>query len=144
MKYDDYDQIWAVVRSLKNGNPHFKHVPELSPSWGLFKKYLQLKKEGNWNQDAFFNIYLPQFINEMRSPIAKKKLAELINLDAEGYNICLFCFCQDEKMCHRSILGHLLKNLGANVDGLADDTIDSLNLVFENQEIKIRKAKTKK
>lgn len=117
LNYDDYDQIWGVVRSPKNlsslqkftKNPRFEHVPELSPSWDLFKKYLQLKRNGDWNQEAFFNIYLPLFLNEMRNPTAKRKLAELIKLDKEGYNICLFCFCQDEKMCHRSILGYLFK-----------------------------------
>lgn len=34
-----YDEVWAIVRSFKNpGN--LKHVPELSPSWNLFRQYL--------------------------------------------------------------------------------------------------------
>ena len=37
----EYDEIWAVVRSLKNKADYMKHVPELSPSWNLFKKYLR-------------------------------------------------------------------------------------------------------
>ena len=41
-----YDETWAIVRSLKNPGK-MNHVPELSPSWALFKKYLRLKDARN-------------------------------------------------------------------------------------------------
>ncbi len=47
-----YDEVWAIVRSLKNPRK-MKHVPELSPSWVLFKKYMQLRDAKQWNADSF-------------------------------------------------------------------------------------------
>ena len=60
INYADYDEVWAIVRSLKNPGK-MKHVPELSPSWNLFKKYLNLRDTGKWNAAAFQNVYVPTF-----------------------------------------------------------------------------------
>lgn len=115
-----YDEVWAVVRSLKNPCD-MKHVPELSPSWGLFKKYLALRDAGRWNADTFQKIYVPVFIREMQSAAARRKLAELIELDRQGKHICLACFCADEAICHRSIIAGILQSLGITVSGVTGD-----------------------
>ena len=39
VNYAAYDEVWAIVRSLKNPG-RMKHVPELSPSWNLFQRYI--------------------------------------------------------------------------------------------------------
>lgn len=118
--YSVYDEVWAIVRSLKNPG-QMKHVPGLSPSWSLFKKYLELRDTGNWNKDTFRKIYVPVFIKEMQTPEARSKLAELTRLDKQGKNICLACFCPDEATCHRSIVAGILQSNGVPVNGVNAD-----------------------
>lgn len=98
-----------------------KHVPELSPSWGLFKKYLALRDSGKWNMDSFRKIYVPVFLEEMQNAVARKKLEEIIALDRQGKHICLACFCPDEMTCHRSIVAGILQNKGIRVYGVRGD-----------------------
>jgi len=98
-----------------------KHVPGLSPSWSLFKKYLELRDAGNWNTDTFQKIYVPVFIEEMQTATARRKFAELIGLDKQGKHICLACFCNDETTCHRSIIAGILQSIGITVNGIKKD-----------------------
>lgn len=115
-----YDEVWAIVRSLKNpGN--LKHISELSPSWNLFKKYLQLQDSGWWNTETFRNIYVPTFLREMQTGTARRKLSELMELDRQGKRICLVCFCSDETLCHRSIVAGILQYAGVRIQGVKGD-----------------------
>jgi uncharacterized protein YeaO (DUF488 family) len=116
VKKGEYDEVWAIVRSFKNPSDWMIHVPELSPSYNLFLKYLDLKNNGSWNQQAFDTIYTPQFLKEMNEPIAKAKLAELIQKDKEGKNIALVCFCPNPKTCHRSLIANILKEANVNIN----------------------------
>lgn len=118
LNYKEYDEVWAIVRSLKYANPSIKHVPELSPSWGLFKTYMRLRDEGNWNDNTFRNIYVPQFLKEMRGKMQQSLLNQLFQTDR---HICLVCFCPDEELCHRSIIGGMLQGAGLDVKGLSAD-----------------------
>ena len=117
---DGYDEVWAIVRSMKSQTSWIKQVPELSPSEDLFFKYLSLKRRGEWGEDAFANIYLPQFLKEMQDNEAKKKLAYLFDADKTGKRIALLCFCPEEKLCHRSIIAGLLQGAGAEVKAQAN------------------------
>lgn len=116
--YSAYDEVWAIVRSLKYTNPNIKHVPELSPSWSLFRKYLSLRENGQWNEETFHNIYVPRFLKEMRGTAQQKLLNELFNTKK---HICLACFCPDECLCHRIIIGGMLQGAGLEVRGLSAD-----------------------
>lgn len=118
INYDEYDEVWAIVRSLKHPDPHMRHVPELSPSWGLFRKYMSLRDAGNWNQDTFQEIYVPQFLEEMQGKEQKALLNELFLSDK---HICAACFCYKEDLCHRSIVGGMLQGAGLEVRGLSRD-----------------------
>ena len=112
----EFDEIWAIVRSLKSPITGVKQVSELSPSTDLFYRYLNLKKTGQWSAESFKNIYVPQFIYEMRrNDNARNKLNELFLADRAGKNICLLCFCTDETLCHRSIVAGFLQGCGCNV-----------------------------
>lgn len=111
----EFDETHAIVRSYKGQSDWIIHTPELSPSWDLFSKFQELKKAGNWNQDAFVKIYTPQFLTEMQSEQAEKKLNELYYKDRDGKRIALVCFCPNEDMCHRSIIAGMLQGAGANV-----------------------------
>ena len=120
VNYAAYDEVWAIVRSLKNPG-RMKHVPELSPSWALFKKYLQLRDTGKWNADAFRSIYVPTFLKEMSGIEPKRKLSELAELDRQGKRICLVCFCHEETLCHRSIIAGILQYMGVQVQNVKGD-----------------------
>lgn len=109
------DETWVIVRSLKSPIKNTVQVKELSPSYELFIQYRQLAEQNNWNRQTFDEIYVPQFIREMQNPIARERLNELYLKEKQGLSIGLACFCTDETMCHRSIVGGLLSGAGANV-----------------------------
>lgn len=118
-KADQFDEVWAIVRSLKSPGK-MKHVPVLSPSWNLFKQYLSLRDNGNWNENTFKTIYVPTFLREMCSPEAQAGLKAIIRAAIEK-NIAAVCFCPDENTCHRSIVGGILQYYGVPVNGLNKD-----------------------
>ena len=123
VKYDDYDEVWACVRSLKNPElaSKVKQVAELSPSQYLFHLYLETKRARSFNQKWFNEVYVPQFLKEMHYPEAKQKLNELFVADRAGKRICICCFCEEEELCHRSILAGLVQGCGCNVTGVKHD-----------------------
>ncbi len=106
-------EVWAIVRSLKNPKPGMKQVKALSPSWNLFQAYRKAKDAGQFNADWFAAHYVPQFLEELK---ANEEAKQLLNeLAAREDNITLCCFCTDETLCHRSIIGGLLEAMGATV-----------------------------
>lgn len=112
-KPNDFDEIWAIVRSLKSKSPYLIQVPELSPSWNLFKKYLALKEQNNWNENTFQTVYRPQFLTELaQDKQAQAKMEELISKHNAGKSIALVCFCTDPNLCHRSIISDILHAKG--------------------------------
>ena len=113
---EQYDEVWVIVRSLKNPIKNTIQVKHLSPSYDLFLKYLALRDKGQWNKDSFENIYVPQFLDEIKhNPLARNLLNKLFEMDKNGKRIALACFCTDEALCHRSILAGMLAYKGANV-----------------------------
>lgn len=114
------DEVWAIVRSPKKLPKGVLHVPELAPSWELFSKYLELKTAGNWNEETFQNIYVPDFLKEMNMITAQEKLQELVEKSNQGLNITLKCFCQGT-LCHRFIIAGLLQAKGIEVHGVDKD-----------------------
>lgn len=115
VKPENYDEIWAVVRSLKKKPDWSVHVPVLSPSWDLFQTYLRLRDSGNWNKDTFDRIYRPRFLEEMKSEPALYMLEMAKALSDSGKHICMWCFCPDKDLCHRSLLAEILKEMGCEV-----------------------------
>ena len=129
-KRGEYDATYAIVRSMKNPSAWITQMPELSPEWNLFKKYLELRDDGNWNKKSFREIYVPEFIKSIKNnPAAVSWLNELYRLDQkEGKNICLVCFCKDETLCHRIIIAGLLRGIGCNVK---TDTKNDYSVYYE-------------
>ena len=109
MDASKYDEVWVCVRSLGNvktgGNVY--HVPQLSPSKELFLAYLSWKKQGIWSKEQFDNVYTPQFLKEMESPEARSYL-NLLKEKIKTKDIYVCCFCDDESLCHRSLIRRLL------------------------------------
>lgn len=111
-----FDELWAIVRRFKKCLTYHTHVPELSPNWDLFKTYLRLQNNEEWNEHTFQTIYKPQFMEQMKNdPEAQQTLLHLKELDEQGKKICLFCFCNDKNLCHRSLIAELLIQMGCNV-----------------------------
>lgn len=113
VKPGQFDQVIAPVRSLRSPHLWMEQVPALAPSPDLFHKYLDLRKEGHWNRETFEEVYVPQFLRELK---ANSKAAQWLNrlylMDRHGKNIALTCYCTDETLCHRSILAGLLAGAG--------------------------------
>lgn len=120
INYTAHDEVWAIVRSIKNPG-RMKQIPELSPSWNLFKKYLSLRDSGKWNAAAFQDVYVPTFLQEIRNAAVRRKLTELIELDRQGKRVCLACFCTNKTLCHRSIVAGILQYAGIAIHGIKDD-----------------------
>ena len=111
---NDYDEVWFIVRSNKNIRHIGKWVPALSPSKELFFDYLSWKKTGKWNKDMFENVYRPRFIKEiLNNEVALNNLNYLYAVGKEK-DICLVCYCKDERLCHRSIIKQILIDKGCN------------------------------
>lgn len=122
-RMSEYDETFLIIRSTASLERHkssvlrdTKHVPELSPSRELFWQQLDYQKTDNWNQETFDKIYKPAFIKEIENnPDADKRLDEITKLDKNGSKIALLCFCPNENLCHRVIIGEMLKQRGCNV-----------------------------
>lgn len=119
----DYDEIYLIVRSIATLEKskssillHAKQLEALSPSKELFYKQLNCTRSEEWTEEKFNNEYKPEFIYELNeNPEANEWLDEIAAKDAEGKKIALLCFCANENLCHRSIIGELLKNRGCAV-----------------------------
>lgn len=110
------DETWMIVRSLKKPINGTVQVKELSPSYHLFCEYLRLRSSGIWNERSFKELYVPTFLKEITSSqAAHDRLNELFVKSRRGKNIGLVCFCADEALCHRSIIGGLLSGVGVEV-----------------------------
>ncbi len=139
VKPDGLDEIWMIVRSWKNPVPQIgdvpvRHVPELSPSRPLLDTYIASRDKGEWDYEKFTNRYLPCFLAEFNenSAVTEPLLEELCKKDSEGKNICLVCFCDDERLCHRSIIAALLKQRGVSVVTETGDDYTSLLAIYDD------------
>ena len=118
LQVDPEMDSYYIVRNP--GKTNFTHgnkywIPELSPSKDLFMGWKSTHK-GKSEEEDFRDNYVPKFLNELiDSQKAKDKLNELYK-DSFRKDIQLVCFCTDEKTCHRSIIGGLLKGAGANIE----------------------------
>lgn len=119
----EYDKVYLIVRSIaslersKSGIlQHAEQIADLSPSKSLFYQYLDWQRSSCWNQKTFDDIYKPTFLNELTAnPNAQSWLEKLRCEDEAGLKIALLCFCPDENLCHRKIVGDILREKGCNV-----------------------------
>lgn len=110
------DYKFAIVRSYKKPLPGVAHMPQLSPSWELFRQYLALRNNNNWNKEMFDSFYVPQFVNGTLFTMSSRNSLHFIKkLYLEGKKVALACYCADEELCHRSIVGGFLEGIGCEV-----------------------------
>lgn len=111
-----YDENWLIVRQPDEFPPFVKHEPMLSPSPELFRKYRDAFHAGEFNQEYFDLVYVPQFLEELAgNEQAIEILDELVYKSFEK-NIFLACYCENESMCHRSIIAGVLLGMGAEIE----------------------------
>lgn len=108
---------WYIVRRPGHDLPplEYTHVPELSPSNDLLEFYLDHMRNGTWNYEVFFNSYMPRFIKELQNDAASERLS-FLEEESRKRDIALFCFCENETLCHRSIIGGILKGMSADIE----------------------------
>jgi len=110
-------KTWAIVRSMKSPSKKIKQVTALSPSTDLFWFYRNALKNKQWDKSVFDTVYVPRFINELKTGSEKgfTYLNQLYQADKENKKISLVCFCPTEDMCHRIIVAGLLQAVGCDV-----------------------------
>ena len=84
-------------------------LPEVSPTSELVA-YAQAKP---WT-DARWAAFAKKYLREMRRPEAQHAIALLAALGKQT-NFSIGCYCENPWRCHRSLLGELLRERGANV-----------------------------
>lgn len=112
----DYNEVWYIVRQLKQPSGRALHVPELSPSKELFLKSRRLISSLRFTEEVFREMYVPQMLLELHGAEARAKLNELYCRDKAGEHIAIACYCAVETRCHRSIIAGLLQGVGAQVE----------------------------
>lgn len=116
----DYDEVWWIVRSPDSLPQEEKLVQSLAPSRELFLKYREAFHAGQFGQEFFKNIYVPQFIAELsKNKDAKEDMAYL-RREGSRSKIVLGCYCEEEALCHRSIIAGVLLGMGAEIDTSAE------------------------
>ena len=81
--------------------------PNLAPSEALLKASMPLD-DANWK--AFSRRYLA----EMKQPAARRDI-ELLAALSHHADFSVGCYCEDESLCHRSLLRELLAAAGAKL-----------------------------
>ena len=126
VKPDEFDEVWIICRSIQKlsrtliDNPKVKHVSELSPSKNLFFAYRGWVNQGVWSKSMWNDRYVPFFLGQLRNDEKAKAYLQQLADESKSQNIALVCFCRDEAMCHRSIIGGILYHMGASVE-IEDD-----------------------
>ena len=100
---------YFIVRSCKNSDYYVRRgwsiLPQISPEPELFRTYLELKKEGNWNRETYDSIYVPWFLKQMKTDtVMRNTLNNIKAILDTGQDVVFMCYC-DTDMCHRFILG---------------------------------------
>ncbi|MGI9316045.1 MAG: DUF488 domain-containing protein [bacterium] len=82
--------------------------PNLSPSEEILKQFFPITDEKRWRS------FKRRFLAEMKAPGPSRDLDVLAALSHQT-NFSIGCYCDDESLCHRSILRGLLEKRGADL-----------------------------
>lgn len=113
---DDYNEVWWIVRSPQREPENEKHVPELSPSEGLFKEYRRVFHARKFDEEYFQTIYVPRYLQELAVNKQAIHMLNFLHDESLRKNIVLGCFCECERLCHRSIVAGILLGMGAEIE----------------------------
>ncbi len=110
------DEKWWIVRKLDRPLGSARHVSELSPSPELFKEYRRVYHQGMFDDAYFQNVYVTRFLKELSVNKEALQLLKILCKESERKTIVLSCYCENEKLCHRSIVAGLLLGMGAVIE----------------------------
>jgi uncharacterized protein YeaO (DUF488 family) len=82
--------------------------PNLSPSEPLLKAFFPITDDKVWKT------FRRRFLAEMKQPDASREL-DVFAAFSHTTNFSLGCYCEDEALCHRSLLRELLHKRDASV-----------------------------
>lgn len=111
-----YDEIWWIVRSPEKTPKTEKLIQELSPSKELFKAYRKAFHLGIFGETYFQESYVPQFLTDLAKNQKALDQLEWLCQNGKQQDIILGCYCEEEKLCHRSIIAGILLGMGAEID----------------------------
>ena len=97
----------------------------------FFLTYRKLIKYCKWNKDSFDKYYVPKFLQQMQGREEKDALNQLYVM-SKTQNILLVCFCENEDLCHRSIIAGLLSGAGAEVQTSSGHNYDKYWDMYHN------------
>jgi len=83
--------------------------PNLSPSEELLKSTFPVENDKEWKK------FKRRFLAELKNPERKRELELLAALSISS-NFSIGCYCEEESLCHRSILKEELEKLGAKIE----------------------------
>ena len=83
--------------------------PNLAPSETLLKAFFPIEEDGRT-----WRTFKRRFLAEMKEPEARRDL-ELLAALSHQTNLSVGCYCENEALCHRSILRELLEARGADI-----------------------------
>ncbi len=83
--------------------------PNLSPSEELLKSTFPVESDKEWKK------FKRRFLAELKNPERKRELELLAALSISS-NFSIGCYCEEESLCHRSILKEELEKLGAKIE----------------------------
>ena len=86
-------------------------LPELAPTAAV----VSWAHAADWTP-ARWRRYVRTYVREMREPPARHLIAALAALSRHA-DFSLGCYCEDEAMCHRSLLRDLLADAGGVIAG---------------------------
>ena len=112
----DYDEVWWFVRSPDSLPQEEKLVQSLAPSRELFLKYREAFHAGQFGPEFFQNVYVSQFIAELSKNEDAKENLDYLRRKGSRREIVLGCYCEEEALCHRSIIAGILLGMGAEID----------------------------
>ncbi len=116
---DDFDEVWWIVRSPDTIPVKEKLVllvSELAPSPELFRDYRQAFHAGRFGTEYFQNVYVPWFLKDLEKNLEAQERLEYLCKESRTKRIALCCYCEDESLCHRSIIAGILLGMGAVIE----------------------------
>jgi uncharacterized protein YeaO (DUF488 family) len=85
-------------------------LPALAPSAALLRKTSVLHDKSRWR------VFERRYRSELKQP-EQSHLLDMLAALSHQTNFSIGCYCQDEPLCHRSILRQVLRARGAKVKG---------------------------
>lgn len=85
-------------------------LPQLAPSAELIAEARAAETPAAWRT------FVRRYRSEMSSP-DNARLIELLGVMSHRTDLSVGCYCEDESRCHRSVLGELLAEAGAEIGG---------------------------